>query len=409
MPGYIEDRWMRKKPDPKTGEMKKSTYGVGMRYRVCGIPGVKDESFVKLKDAKDWLASAQTDSRRGAYLDPRLGQITLAEYIETVYWPGRSDELTTSGPMQSKVKNHIIPHLGHLPLWTITDEHLRLWVATLRAKPLAESTIETIWIHLTGILKTAVGKRIPKNPCSEMGADRPAGAGETKARAWTREEVVGIRAALPERYRVTVDLGVGAGLRQGEVMAISPDDIDEAAGFLHIRRQLQWNSSKAYFKLPKGKKERDVPLSPGLLAALKAHLERFPPVTVTLPWRGPGNANKPTATVSLVVTTFFKNPVHNGSFNKRAWKGALAIVGLIAPRDASTGGSGWEPSRDLMFHRCRHTYASVQLGGRENPLSVSQWMGHASPDITFRIYAHFMPGHREQGRKAVDAWLAEAS
>ena len=39
MPGYVEDRWMTKKPDPATGEKRKTQrWGKGKRYRVAGIP-----------------------------------------------------------------------------------------------------------------------------------------------------------------------------------------------------------------------------------------------------------------------------------------------------------------------------------------------------------------------------------
>lgn len=303
--------------------------------------------------------------------------------------------------MKSKIWNHILPHLGHLPLALIDSEHLRAWLATLRDKKLAESTIEVIWIHLTTILKTAVGKRIVKNPCTEMSDERPNGAGDTKARAWTADQVRGLRAALPDRYQAAVDLGVMAGLRQGEAFAFSPDDIDEEAGFLHIRRQLQWDPSKPYLKLPKGNKERDIPLSPGLLKALRAHIDVHPPTLRTLPWRGPGNGERATATVSLLLTSAFGNPIHssgNTGFNELIWKRALVSIGLIKPRDDV---EGWEPSRELMFHRCRHTYASVQLGYREDPVSLSHWMGHASPDVTFKTYAHFMP---DQGSAAVRRW-----
>lgn len=31
---------------------------------------------------------------------------------------------------------------------------------------------------------------------------------------------------MPDRYRETVDQGAGCGLRQGEIFAVSPDDVD---------------------------------------------------------------------------------------------------------------------------------------------------------------------------------------
>ena len=407
MAGYIEDRWWTKRPDPSTGKKRKTArYGKGMRWRVAGIPGVRDRSFAALEEAKTWRSTALTDSKRQEFIDPRQGSILLRDYVETIWWPARRDPVGTAGPMRSRIWNHLLPHIGHLPMGIIERDHLRVLLATLRDKGLAESTIELVWIHLTSIFKSAVGTRIVKNPCTEMADERPRGGGQTKARAWTREEVRAIRAALPEWYRLCVDIGVMAGLRQGEAFGLSPDDVDEEHGLLHVRRQLQWDPSKPYFKLPKGRKERQVPLSPGLLKAVLLHKEARPSVLTTLPWHGPGNGKRPQAAVALLTTTWFGNPINPTTFNEENWKPALVGAGLLAERDLEAEGSGWEPSRELMFHRCRHTYASVQLHAGEDVVSLSHWMGHSSPQITLDTYAHFMPDQGRRGRSAVDAWLA---
>nr|BEK68787.1 hypothetical protein KPHV_60140 [Kitasatospora purpeofusca] len=406
MPGYIEDRWMRKKPHPVTGETKKSTHGVGMRYRVCGIPGVKDESFVKLKDAKDWLASAQTDARRGVFIDPELGQILLAEYYSTVYWPGVSVAVGTQRTMQQKIKSHVLPHLGHLPIAVIDEEHLRIWVATL-LKKLEPSTVRVIYEYLSAILSSAVPKRLSRNPCSTRGI-KPK-TPEVKARALTKAHGVAIREGLRPRDRIAFDLGTGAGLRQGEVLGFSPADIDRESEELHIRRQLQIDRhGHPYFKLPKGDKERRTMLSPGLGAALDEYVRHFTPVSVTLPWRGPGGPESGELTVALLMTTRFGNPVNQSSWNYDAWKPALSHAGLIKPWDNSRGShhrAGWEAARELGFHVLRHTYASVQLQSGESPVALSRWLGHDDPGFTLRRYTHFMPEDGRRGRTAMDAWL----
>jgi integrase len=405
--GYIEDRWLKKRKDPVTGKRERTALwgSKTKRYRVKGIPGVKDRSFTALEDAKTWQATAYTDVRRREFIDDRQGEIALGDYIRDEWWPGRHDPVGTAIPMKSKIWNHVIDTaLGRLPLNIIDDDHLRKWTAELRGRGLGASTIEVIWNHLSSILQSATGKRIASNPCRAADSDvRPDGPGETKARAWTADEVRGIRAGLPGRYQVVADLGMSAGLRQAEAFGFSPDDIDRDKMVLHLRRQLLWeNSSRPYFKLPKGKKERDVPLSPGLLKQLEAHGEACPAVEVTLPWLGPGNSGRDTAKVSLLATTWHGNRINPSVYNSKTMKPALAAAGLIAPRSDE---DGWEPSREKMHHRFRHTYASVQLAAGEDIVSLSHWMGHASPEITLRIYAHFMPDDGLRGRSAVDDWL----
>ncbi|MEY2244682.1 tyrosine-type recombinase/integrase [Streptomyces sp. BF23-18] len=228
----------------------------------------------------------------------------------------------------------------------------------------------------------------------------------TKARAWTRPEARSIRTAMPDRYQIIADLGMFAGLRQAECFGFSPDDIDRELMLLHVRRQLLWeNGTKPFLKLPKGDKERDVPLSAGLLKLLDAYGRALRPVKAILPWQGPGNDGRETATVPLLATTWHHNRLNPNTFNDRTMEPALAKAGLIAPRDTEKKRWGWEASREMMHHRWRHTYASVQLGAGEDVISVSHWMGRASPDITLKIYAYFMPDRGQRGRTAIDRWL----
>ncbi len=92
--------------------------------------------------------------------------------------------------------------------------------------------------------------------------------------------------ALPERYQITVTLGSGLGLRQGEIFGRSSDDIDFLRGTVEVRRRVKiLGGNWLVFSLPKGGKARTV-LSPARVAdELSAHLARFRPVPVELPWR----------------------------------------------------------------------------------------------------------------------------
>jgi hypothetical protein len=56
-------------PEPALDRMTRNHYKAGLK----GIPGVKNRSFDALQDARTWLAQAQTDARRGEFVDPREG------------------------------------------------------------------------------------------------------------------------------------------------------------------------------------------------------------------------------------------------------------------------------------------------------------------------------------------------
>jgi integrase len=235
------------------------------------------------------------------------------------------------------------------------------------------------------------------------------------ARAWRRERVLAVQAALPDFYRLLVDLGAGAGLRQGEALGLAVEDIDEAAGVLHVRRQVKRVAGKLIYALPKNDKTRTVPIPDHLVRRIREHVRAHPPKDVTLPWNDPRPAttklearDRAPRTHRLLVTSKDGDAVRAWSFNQHYWKPALAAAGVIeqAAYNPKTRNRAYGPTREHGYHCLRHTFASVQLDARESVVSVSKWLGHADPSITLRVYAHFMPEADGRGRRAMDAWFA---
>ncbi|WP_246887301.1 hypothetical protein [Streptomyces sp. GESEQ-13] len=48
------------------------------------------------------------------------------------------------------------------------------------------------------------------------------------------------------------------------------------------------------------------------------------------------------------------------------------------------------------------------LDAGENVKAVSEYMGHADPGMTLRVYAHLMADSRERARRAVDGLFQRA-
>lgn len=225
-------------------------YGKCTRYRVKGIPGVKDRSFDTLQDAKTWLAQAQTDARRGEFIDPRDGAVSLKEYIEGHWWPTQSGDASTLERKEQQVRRHILPHLGAQPLNGVGTETLRGWKKRLE-KDLGPTSIRLVWATLSSILQAAVeDRRLARNPCRSSTVGPPAAA-PGRVEAWSPERLLAVRAAMPDRYRLLVEVGAGLGLRQGEALGLSVEDIDFEKEIVHVRRQVKMVRTKLCFALPK--------------------------------------------------------------------------------------------------------------------------------------------------------------
>ncbi|MGW0904923.1 tyrosine-type recombinase/integrase [Streptomyces sp. NPDC002853] len=424
MPGYIEDRWYKKgPPDPKTGKATRAPTArcnQGKRWKVAGIPGVRSRSFTKLEGdggAKAWLKEAATDTTRGAFYDPRDGKITLDEYVRKHWWPNVRMPPTTRETVKRRVFNHILPHVGALPLSRIGHDEIKSW-STRAERSLDVSTLAATWAHFSSILQAAYkAKRVPENPFRdpELKAPRPP---KSRAKAWPLETVTAVRNCLDDRYRILLDEAVTAGLRQGETFGLSPDDVEITGGtddVIKVTRQVVVVGGKMGFAPPKGNKTREAPCPPELGHALTEYAERFPSVQVTLPWIDPDRPNLPWAdrelrTVRLYVTTpSSADSVYRDTFNNTQWKPALAEAGVIPrPVVERVPGKGkkpwrrttWEMPREEGFHVLRHTFASVVLAEGETIGQLADWLGHGDPAFTLRTYVHFMP---KSGKRAVAA------
>ena len=52
--------------------------------------------------------------------------------------------------------------------------------------------------------------------------------------------------------------------------------------------------------------------------------------------------------------------------------------------------------RDIRFHDLRHTFASQLLCNGANILYVSQQLGHSNPQITLKVYSHWIPDDNQR-------------
>ena len=267
---------------------------------------------------------------------------------------------------------------------SIKPSTIQSWLRGLDA--LAWTYRRVIFANVSTIFSTAVDDEVlAKNPCKAASVRAPRGE-HGKVTPWTREEVLAVRAALPDRYRIVVALGAGQGLRQGEIFGLSPDDVDFLRGRVEVRRQVKlFNGNRQVFGPPKGGKTRIVPLPESVRAELAAHLKRFPPIQVTLPTGSPDGA---LASESLVISSRERKSLNQNYFNSAHWRKALAAAGLEASR-----ANGW--------HALRHFHASTLLDAGESIKAVSQYLGHADPGFTLRTYTHLMPASDEHTRRAV--------
>jgi integrase len=154
---------------------------------------------------------------------------------------------------------------------------IREWLSWINGNNISESHKSQVFNLLSAVLSRSGGreKRIRTNPRKGRGVKKPV-PDKRDITPWAEGRLRKIQLALPlGNHRASP--WRRPGLRQGEILGLSPDDIDREQMIVHIDRQLAYVGNRPLFKLPKGRKTRTVPISRGLLNLIddtSSHIRR---------------------------------------------------------------------------------------------------------------------------------------
>lgn len=408
----VNDRWHKTRPTtpdeatcPEHGKYPSDRHGVGKRWLVRwrDATGAQQKaSFDKKAHADALDTQIRAEAQHGVYRDPGAGKELFRPYAQRWLSSRRLDRASRN-LFKRRLDTHIHPTFGDVQLRKIRPSMVSAWLAGL---PGAATSRRGIFDCLRAILDAAVDDDIlGTNPARKTSVVPPKMT-TTEAIAWTAEQVRAVRAELPARYAILVDLMAGLGLRIGEALALAKDDVDFLRGSVHVRRQVKRDDATGvfYLALPKGGHTRTVRLRPVVRDRLAAYLATYPAKTITLPWADPVDG-KPIA-VELIVTNTYRQHVAANTFMKLTWWPAVA--GRPATRTrAATDGAGLPHQKAYGCHGLRHTFASTLLSHGIPINEVQHQLGHSSPIVTWRTYAHVVPQtDTTNGERIVRGWAA---
>ncbi len=322
-----------------------------------------------LKEAEAALEEIRGRKRRKERIAP--SRATFADVAAT--WLAGQTQLRprTRTGYESQLRVHVLPAIGRLRIAEVNEDDITHLIATMQAQKYKPWTIQTALNPLGRVLSHAARRGlIPSNPMRRLErGERPSPAGR-EMRILQRDEIPALLDAADPRYRPLLATAIFTGLRVGELLGLTWADIDLKAGTLHVRKQLDRDNNRVTPKTPQA--ARDVVLMPTLGRLLTAH-------RLASPHSHPGDL----VFASTVGTALDRRNVSRRGL-ERAIK-AAELVGTDRPR--------------LRFHDLRHTFASLLIAQGNNVVFVSRQLGHASPDITLRVYAHLFD-NAEHAEKA---------
>jgi integrase len=285
------------------------------------------------------------------------------------------------------IDHWIIPHLGGLPVASLTPAAVVEFMAALRSEKSANGrnglSARTVQLA-TGVLKSACAWAVQaeilgRNPIA--GVRRPRAAAPVM-KVWTSDEARRfLEATREDRLAFAWALLLARGVRRGELCGLKWSAVDLDAGTLRIETTRTVVEGKPTASRPKTAAGlRSIPIDARLVALLRAHRRRQAAEKLAA---GPAYEDS-----GFLLADELGRPYHPESIS--GWFDTkVAEVGL--PR--------------IRLHDTRHTAATLMLAAGTPVKVVSEMLGHSSPTVTLGIYAHVLPGMAEEAGARLSAAL----
>lgn len=336
--------------DKKTGKWYASFY----HENYNGIREKKmKRGFATKKEALEWEREFLRQSK--ADLDMRFESF-VEIYVSDLKQRIRENTFLTK---ESIIEKKILPFFKDRKMSDITAKDVIKWQNQMMAyrdendKPYSQTYLKTIHNQLSAIFNHAVRYYdLKSNPAAKAGHMGEKEANEMEF--WTKEEYSKFADEMMDKPISFYAFGVlyWCGIRLGELLALTPEDIDLKSGMLRINKSYQRIGRRDVITEPKTKKSiRTIKMPNFLCEELEEYLKTLYGI-------------KPTDRMFPVTKSYLHHEMDRGS--KAAGVKRIKIHGL------------------------RHSHISHLIDLGFSAVAIADRVGHESIDITYR-YAHLFP------------------
>jgi integrase len=356
------------------------------------------KTFKRKKDADAYASTTHVEVREGTHVADSASA-TVAQAGD--YWIASGEaaalERTTLDQYRQHLGLHIAPFIGREKLSRVTVPFVRAFEDRLRAEG-RSATMARYVVRSLGALLAEAQERglIVRNPVSELKGNRRkrqktdrekrGHALEVGVDIPTPDEIKRIVQAAKGHFRPLLLTAIFTGLRASELRGLRWQDIDLAAGKLHVcQRADRFNKIGP----PKTKAaDRTVPLPPMLVKELREWKLRCPKGGLAFP-NGAGNVE------------------FHGNLIERCLIPTLIAAGVTKPAKDADGKPVVE-AKYSGLHALRHFYASWCASIGLSMKVVQTRMGHSNIAITMDTYTKLFPDSDDPAKlaKAEKALLA---
>lgn len=261
-------------------------------------------------------------------------------------------------------KSNIIP-LREMKITDVRAGKIRQEVIPQLLEGCAHATAKKRWRHMKAIFAHAAeANDLASSPIVSVSFPKTRPHKLKRVQATSVDEL--IKKSTPQ-YQTILMFAAYTGLRFGEMVALTWDDIDFENNMVIVNKSKKKCGKIGETKTLAG--ERKVPIIPKLRAALLEHkIGQF--------YMGPRNLVFPSSTGEMVMDS--------ANWRNRGITKALDKINMIREIE------GKAPHAQFSFHDLRHFYASCLIFNSDLPPSiVTRLMGHADYSFTMAQYGHW--------------------
>lgn len=341
---------MKAQKDKKTGKWL-------IQFRYTDWQGVRRKTtkrgFATKREAEEYvrnfLVSQQADFN-----------MAFEEFLK-LYYEDMEPRLRVNTMKNKKyiIDLKILPYFAKKSISSITAADIRKWQNELISQGYSQTYLRTINNQLTAIFNYAVKYYdLKNNPCRKAGS-----MGKNKADEmlfWTKEEFSKFIDGIMDKqksYTAFMTL-FWTGMRLGELLALTPGDIDFEHKTISISKSYQRIDGKDVITPPKTPKGRRIITVPDfLLADIRDYMDSI-------------YCLNDTDRLFQVTKYFMEHEMRRGIKNSGV--------------------------KRIRIHDFRHSHCALLFEMGISPLEVAERLGHEQVETTLNIYAHIYPNKQKQ-------------
>lgn len=312
----------------------------------------KKEGFITQREAKAWESE---------FLNKMSLNCTMSFHnLVKLYLEDSATRLkpTTLQTKTYTIESKISPYFNDLPISDISTAMVRKWQNEIINSGLAPTTQHTVNGILSAIFNFAVKfYNLPFNPVARVGS-----IGTTKAEGiefWTLEEYKQFITFVDDpMFKMMFELFFYSGLRCGELLALTYNDIDTENEYLTVNKNLATVKGKTIIQTPKTvKSKRKIILPHFLVNDLQQYKQQL-------------YGYKPNERLF---------PTNKHTLDNRMKK-ACKLLGI----------------KKIRIHDLRHSHASLLIHLNFSPTLIADRLGHENVTTTLNIYGHLYPSKQSE-------------